>query len=111
MTAAVAVIDDADNLDTPTEGMAPAVPDRTYEMAQAVLALDEWMAKGGFPPDIFRDATSVGVEKRLNALSSIRRLLSAPEWPGASGLEDISEIVERATGPIPNDPTVTWGRH
>lgn len=43
-------------------------------------------------------------------LDALNLLLSAPEWPGASGLEDIAELV-RATGrrPIPNAPE--WERH
>jgi hypothetical protein len=44
------------------------------------------------------------------ALDAINLLLSAPEWPGASGMEDVCEIV-RATGrvEIPNAPE--WPRH
>jgi hypothetical protein len=44
------------------------------------------------------------------ALDDLNLLLSAPEWPGASGMEDVCEIV-RATGrdPIPNAPR--WASH
>jgi hypothetical protein len=44
------------------------------------------------------------------ALDILNELLSAPEWPGASGMEDVCEIV-RATGrtEIPDAPT--WPRH
>lgn len=44
------------------------------------------------------------------ALDVINLLLSAPEWPGASGIEDVCQIV-RSTGRIevPNAPE--WERH
>jgi hypothetical protein len=44
------------------------------------------------------------------ALDALNLLLSAPEWPGASGMEDVCEIV-RATGrkEIPDAPE--WARH
>lgn len=44
------------------------------------------------------------------ALDRLNELLSAPEWPGASGMEDVCEIV-RLTGreEIPDAPE--WGRH
>jgi hypothetical protein len=44
------------------------------------------------------------------ALDRLNLLLSAPEWPGASGMEDVCEIV-RATGRIevPNAPE--WPSH
>ena len=44
------------------------------------------------------------------ALDRLNLLLSAEEWPGASGMEDVCEIV-RATGrrEIPNAPE--WERH
>lgn len=44
------------------------------------------------------------------ALDRINLLLSAADWPGPSGLEDIQDIV-RLTGrePVPNAPA--WWRH
>lgn len=44
------------------------------------------------------------------ALDRLNELLSSPEWPGASGMEDVCEIV-RATGrdEIPDAPL--WRRH
>jgi len=44
------------------------------------------------------------------ALDELNLLLSAPEWPGASGMEDVCVIV-RATGrrEVPNAPH--WERH
>lgn len=44
------------------------------------------------------------------ALDALNLLLSADEWPGASGMEDVAEIVH-ATGrrPIPNAPE--WPAH
>lgn len=44
------------------------------------------------------------------ALDKLNLLLSAPEWPGASGMEDVCQIV-RSTGrgEIPNAPE--WGSH
>ena len=44
------------------------------------------------------------------ALDRLARLLSASEWPGASGLEDIADIV-RTVRDITEDPSVEWGRH
>lgn len=44
------------------------------------------------------------------ALDLLNLLLSAPEWPGASGMEDVCEIV-RSTGraEVPDAPE--WPRH
>lgn len=44
------------------------------------------------------------------ALDELNLLLSAPEWPGASGMEDVAEIVA-ATGreQVPDAPE--WRRH
>jgi hypothetical protein len=44
------------------------------------------------------------------ALDRLNLLLSAPVWPGASGMEDVEQIV-RATGrqPVPDAPE--WERH
>lgn len=55
--------------------------------------------------------TAVAVALRDSAvLDQLNLLLSAEEWPGASGMEDVAEIV-RATGrtQIPDAPE--WGRH
>src|SRR5262245_5406548 len=51
-----------------------------------------------------------GVLTDRQALDEINLLLSAPEWPGASGMEDIAEIVN-ATGrsEVPNAPE--WPSH
>jgi hypothetical protein len=45
-----------------------------------------------------------------DALDRLNLLLSAPEWPGASGMEDVCEIV-RATGRDEIADAPTWGRH
>lgn len=44
------------------------------------------------------------------ALDELNLMLSAPEWPGASGMEDVCEVV-RSTGrtEVPNAPE--WHRH
>lgn len=44
------------------------------------------------------------------ALDELNLLLSAPEWPGASGMEDVAEVVA-ATGrqQVPDAPE--WPRH
>lgn len=43
------------------------------------------------------------------ALDEINLLLSAPEWPGASGMEDVCDIVRRVREPVPDAPE--WHRH
>jgi Synaptobrevin/VAMP-like protein len=45
-----------------------------------------------------------------DALDQLAWLLSAPEWPGASGMEDVAEIVG-ATGRDLNQSGATWQRH
>lgn len=62
-----------------------------------------------------RMEVSIGVERAAveidtPALDEINLLLSAPEWPGASGMEDVCEIV-RGTGreEIPDAPD--WESH
>ena len=44
-------------------------------------------------------------------LDRMARLFSAPEWPGASGLEDLAELVARTGRVIEDDPDVEWGQH
>lgn len=44
------------------------------------------------------------------ALDRLAWLLSAPEWPGASGMEDVAEIVA-ATGRDIDQEGATWARH
>jgi hypothetical protein len=44
------------------------------------------------------------------ALDELNLLLSAPEWPGASGMEDVCEIV-RGTGRLEVKDAPTWERH
>lgn len=44
------------------------------------------------------------------ALDALNLLLSAPEWPGASGMEDVCEIV-RSTGRTEIEGAPAWGRH
>jgi len=48
--------------------------------------------------------------KDAAALDELNLLLSAPEWPGASGMEDVLDIV-RSTGrtEVPGAPS--WSRH
>lgn len=45
------------------------------------------------------------------ALDRMAYLFSAMEWPGASGLEDLAEIVARTGREIKDDPNAEWGRH
>jgi hypothetical protein len=45
------------------------------------------------------------------ALDKLARLLRAPEWPGASGLEDVVEIVAATGRDLTKDPSVDWPRH
>lgn len=56
--------------------------------------------------DALEDAYAIDAE----ALDELNLLLSAPEWPGASGMEDVLGIVRR-TGrtEVPNAPV--WERH
>lgn len=44
-------------------------------------------------------------------LDRIAYLLSAPEWPGASGLEDIAELVALTGRDISDNPNVEWVSH
>jgi hypothetical protein len=44
------------------------------------------------------------------ALDQLARLLSAPEWPGASGMEDVAEIVA-STGRRIDQPGAPWEAH
>jgi hypothetical protein len=44
------------------------------------------------------------------ALDQLAWLLSAPEWPGASGMEDVAEIVA-ATGRSLDQEGADWPRH
>lgn len=44
-------------------------------------------------------------------LDRIAYLLSAPEWPGASGMEDIAELVMLTGRDISDNPDVEWARH
>ncbi len=44
-------------------------------------------------------------------LDRIAYLLSAPEWPGASGMEDIAELVALTGRDISNNPDVEWASH
>jgi hypothetical protein len=44
-----------------------------------------------------------------DALDRINLLLSAPEWPGASGMEDVCDIV-RATGRVEVEDAPDWPR-
>lgn len=45
-----------------------------------------------------------------DALDRINELLSAPEWPGASGMEDVCHIV-RLTGRVEVSDAPPWERH
>ena len=45
-----------------------------------------------------------------DALDAINLLLSAEEWPGASGMEDVCEIV-RATGRVEIEDAPEWESH
>jgi hypothetical protein len=44
------------------------------------------------------------------ALDLLNELLSADEWPGASGMEDVCDIV-RATGRTEIADAPEWARH
>lgn len=44
------------------------------------------------------------------ALDHLAWLLSAEEWPGASGMEDVAEIVA-STGRDLEQPGADWPRH
>lgn len=44
-------------------------------------------------------------------LDRIAYLLSAPEWPGASGMEDIAELVVLTGRDISDNPEVEWRSH
>jgi hypothetical protein len=63
-----------------------------WEMANAIEALQA---------EVTRDAA---------ALDRLAWLLSAPEWPGASGMEDVAEIVA-ATGRDLDQEGASWSRH
>lgn len=43
-------------------------------------------------------------------LDRLAYLLSAPEWPGASGMEDVAELVARVRD-INTNPDAVWHRH
>jgi hypothetical protein len=43
-------------------------------------------------------------------LDALAWLLSAPEWPGASGMEDVAELVG-LTGRDLEQKGATWDRH
>ena len=44
-------------------------------------------------------------------LDEIAYLLSAAEWPGASGMEDIAELVAMTGRDITTDVGAEWHRH
>lgn len=44
-------------------------------------------------------------------LDRIAQLLRAPEWPGASGMEDIAELVALTGRDLSDDPDMVWHRH
>lgn len=48
--------------------------------------------------------------KDADVLDRLAYLLSAEEWPGASGMEDVAELVA-ATGRDINQPGAEWPRH
>ena len=48
-------------------------------------------------------------KKDRGTLDAINLLLSAPVWPGASGMEDIYDLVRTVREPVPNAPE--WEAH
>ena len=54
------------------------------------------------------DLAATSDDKR--ALDELNLLLSAPEWPGASGMEDVCQIVRR-TGRTEIEDAPPWERH
>lgn len=47
--------------------------------------------------------------KDASVVDRLNLLLSADEWPGASGMEDVCEIVRGVRLPVPDAPE--WSRH
>ena len=45
-----------------------------------------------------------------DVLDRLAYLLSAPEWPGASGMEDVAELVGLVRD-ISDNPDAEWPRH
>ncbi len=45
------------------------------------------------------------------ALDRLAYLLAAPEWPGASGMEDVAEIVQATGRDLTTDETHDWPSH
>lgn len=75
---------------------------------RSALPMDSDAAVAGYLP------TDVEAVKRTvtdrEALDTLNLLLSAEEWPGASGMEDVCEIV-RATGRVEVADAPEWERH
>ena len=64
-------------------------------------ALAELVDRATVPTTMVRDSL---------ILDRIAELLRAEEWPGASGMEDIAELVREVRDLTP-DPDVHWSRH
>lgn len=58
----------------------------------------------------YKNALEDAYSLDADALDELNLLLSAPEWPGASGMEDVAVIV-RKTGRVEIENAPEWARH
>lgn len=56
-------------------------------------------------------ARSERVISDQRALDNLALMLSAEEWPGASGMEDVAEIVAKTGRDIEQPNAPEWERH